>query len=52
LNEEIEMRKTVVDAMVEAEVPMDGIYNIVQTYYRDNQKALEILHNLAREARK
>jgi flagellar protein FlaI len=52
LNAEIEMRKTMVDAMVEAELPLDGIYNIVQTYYKDTEKALEILQNLTREAKK
>ncbi|MFQ5800641.1 MAG: CpaF family protein [Candidatus Hydrothermarchaeales archaeon] len=52
IDEEIESRKTIVDAMVEADLPLDGIYNIVQTYYKDNQKALEILHTLTKEAKK
>jgi flagellar protein FlaI len=51
INEEIEMRQTIIEAMVEAELPLDGIYNIVQTYYEDHQKALDILQTLAREAR-
>ncbi len=52
INEEIEMRKTVIDAMVDADLPLDGIYNVVQTYYKDKQKALDILQTLARETRK
>ena len=52
IDAEIEARKTIIDAMVEADLPLDGIYNIVQTYYKDTQKALEILHTLAREAKK
>jgi flagellar protein FlaI len=51
INEEIEMRQTLIDAMVEADLPLDGIYNIVQTYYEDSQKALDILQTLARESR-
>jgi flagellar protein FlaI len=51
INEEIEMRQTIIDAMVEADLPLDGIYNIVQTYYEDSNKALEILQTLARESR-
>jgi flagellar protein FlaI len=50
INEEIETRKTIIDAMVDAQVPLDGIYNIVQTYYNDKEKALEVLHTLAKEA--
>jgi hypothetical protein len=38
--------------MVQAEVPLDGIYNIVQTYYQDTERALEILQTLSREANK
>lgn len=50
INEEIEMRKTIVEAMVEADVPLDGIYNIVQTYYKDQGKALEVLQNITKQA--
>jgi hypothetical protein len=52
IGEEIENRRTVIDAMVEADVPLDGIYNIVQTYYKDPNKAFEILHTLTKESRK
>jgi len=51
IDEEVEMRKTVIDAMVEAELPLDGIYSIVQTYYQDQNKALDILHTLTREVK-
>jgi len=50
INEEIEMRKTIIDAMVESEIPLDGIYNIVQTYYEDHEKALEILQTIAKQS--
>jgi flagellar protein FlaI len=52
IDNEIESRKTIVEAMVQAEVPLDGIYNIVQTYYQDTERALEILQTLSREANK
>ncbi len=50
LNKEVEMRQTIIDAMVDAQVPLDTIYNIVQTYYQNKDKALDILHSLAKEA--
>ncbi|HDH28765.1 MAG TPA: CpaF family protein, partial [Euryarchaeota archaeon] len=51
INDEIDLRKTIIDAMVEADLPLDGIYSIVQTYYEDKQKALETLQTLTRQAR-
>ncbi|RMF90764.1 MAG: CpaF family protein [Methanobacteriota archaeon] len=51
IDEEIERRKTIVEAMVEAELPLGGIYNIVQTYYEDPDKAVDTLHTLATKAK-
>ncbi len=51
INDEIDLRKTIIDAMVEADLPLDGIYSIVQSYYEDKEKALETLQTLARKAR-
>jgi flagellar protein FlaI len=51
IDEEIFKRKTIIGAMVQAELPLRGIYNIVQTYYEDPDQALETLHTLASKAK-
>jgi len=49
IDDEIDRRKILIDAMVEANLSMDKIYAVVQTYYLDKDRALEMLRRHALE---
>ncbi len=47
IDQEIDRRKTIIDAMVEADLNQEKIYEIIQTYYEDYDKAIDMIHSIA-----